>query len=424
VFSNVLPGLRELRAPLAAGYLWLTLVWLTLGDTLPTKTDVEGGPLERLYELEPVASDIGKAVVVSVAAYIIGSVAIDAQGLVRRWAPRAWSKPRTPSRGALVALESALVGSPEVQRWYYRRANAALGETAPDDESAYGQNSRDASVSRTRAELRSAAEGLPRRRMLALAGFLSGELDAVFDPETASREQTERRESKGLPPLKFGAQDIEQHQRHLNELLLGDEMRRWLVDAGWSWWAASEVEDLSDREPTRLPTPEEAGAWQPSPEQVEDRHEALSSILGILRGLPLTTEPAVRWIDANRDVVKTRLLDLSQSLHSEVDRPDAEATFRMGLWPPLAAMALYLAFAESPWWVLALALPSVLALQWMALRRTANDALVTAIAAKDQTRAMLIAGAYGTRREPPPLSEGEAPGGPKLGSRVGPAAGG
>jgi pimeloyl-ACP methyl ester carboxylesterase len=120
--------------------------------------------------------------------------------------------------------------------------------------------------------------------------------------------------------------------------------------------------------------------------------------------LPPITEPALEWIDKNRRVVKTRLLDLSQALHSEVDRPDAEATFRMGLWPPFAAIALYLAVAESPLWALGLALPIVLAVQWLALRRTANDALVTAIAAKDQTREMLISGAYGVEPQPPSLA--------------------
>lgn len=54
---------------------------------------------------------------------------------------------------------------------------------------------------------------------------------------------------------------------------------------------------------------------------------------------------AETYIEENRDVLKARLLDLSPSLHSEVDRPDSEATFRMAVWPPLVAVALYLAAA-------------------------------------------------------------------------------
>ena len=78
MLSNVLPGLRELRAPLAAGYLWLTWSWLVWGDDLPTRAEVSG-PLARLYALEPVVSKLGVAVVASVGAYIVGSIAIDMQ---------------------------------------------------------------------------------------------------------------------------------------------------------------------------------------------------------------------------------------------------------------------------------------------------------------------------------------------------------
>lgn len=75
MLGNVLPGLRELRAPLAAGYLWLLFAWLVWGDELPTSKEVRSDPaLDRLYELEPVISSIGLAVVASVAAYMVGSI--------------------------------------------------------------------------------------------------------------------------------------------------------------------------------------------------------------------------------------------------------------------------------------------------------------------------------------------------------------
>jgi hypothetical protein len=78
MLASVMPGLRELRAPLAAGYLWLALSWLVLGDALPASDEVNG-PFARLYELEPVVSNLGLAVVASVGAYILGSIAIDVQ---------------------------------------------------------------------------------------------------------------------------------------------------------------------------------------------------------------------------------------------------------------------------------------------------------------------------------------------------------
>src|SRR5690349_15031744 len=82
MLANVMPGLRELRAPLTAGYLWLLWAWLTFGGLLPNATTP--GHLARLYDLGPVVSDFGLAVVASVAAYVIGSIVIDAQVLIGR----------------------------------------------------------------------------------------------------------------------------------------------------------------------------------------------------------------------------------------------------------------------------------------------------------------------------------------------------
>ena len=84
---------------------------------------------------------------------------------------------------------------------------------------------------------------------------------------------------------------------------------------------------------------------------------------------------AANWIAANRAIVKTRLLDISAALHSEVDRPDAEATFRMVLWPPLALISAYLALTSSVLWVWALLLPLALAVQWLIC--SVDDGLTT-----------------------------------------------
>jgi hypothetical protein len=338
VFANVLPGLRELRAPLAAGYLWLTLFWLAFADTLPTKTDVEGSPLERLYELEPVVSDIGKAVVVSVAAYMVGSVAIDAQGLVRKATP-------TPiSYGAADALEAAIADAPEVQRWYVSAAAESLRRTP-----------------RPSGEEPSAH--------LQLRSHLIDEVSVLIDELQAALGSQD-----GLTGEEPG-----QRGRYLSKVVRAKEMRGWLVRTSRAWRNSSDA--ANDR-------------------AMHDVRDDVSVALDLCNRLPSVSNAAAGWINVNRVVVKTRLLDLSPALHSEVDRPDAEATFRMALWPPLGAIALYLAFADSPWWALALVLPVALGLQWIALRRRANDALVTAIAAKPEIRDMLIAGAYGTQQQP------------------------
>jgi hypothetical protein len=75
VLMNLLPGLRELRAPLASGYLWLLSAWLFLGqmDWLPSKRPPGSGEVARLWDL---GGTLGKTVAlaaVTFVAYLIGS---------------------------------------------------------------------------------------------------------------------------------------------------------------------------------------------------------------------------------------------------------------------------------------------------------------------------------------------------------------
>jgi hypothetical protein len=72
---NLLPGLRELRAPLVSGYLWLISAWLFLGrmEWLPTERPPGNGEVARLWDL---GGTLGKTVVlaaVTFLAYLIGS---------------------------------------------------------------------------------------------------------------------------------------------------------------------------------------------------------------------------------------------------------------------------------------------------------------------------------------------------------------
>jgi hypothetical protein len=75
MLMHLLPGLRELRAPLVSGYLWLITAWLLLGhlDWLPSERPEGGGEVARLWDLGGI---LGKTVVlaaISFIAYLIGS---------------------------------------------------------------------------------------------------------------------------------------------------------------------------------------------------------------------------------------------------------------------------------------------------------------------------------------------------------------
>jgi hypothetical protein len=104
MLTSLLPGLRELRAPLAAGYLWLLLFWLVLGDELPTSSESKADALDRAYRLEPVLSQLGLAIVVSVAACVIGSIVTDMQSRIAQLAIAEPQPPGIRSRADLAFL--------------------------------------------------------------------------------------------------------------------------------------------------------------------------------------------------------------------------------------------------------------------------------------------------------------------------------
>lgn len=71
---NLLPGLRELRAPLAAGYLWLFAVWLFFDGKIPQPA----GAAAFFGQFKAV----GAAAALTFAAYLVGSFLTDLFGVV------------------------------------------------------------------------------------------------------------------------------------------------------------------------------------------------------------------------------------------------------------------------------------------------------------------------------------------------------
>ncbi len=71
--ANLLPGIRDLRAPLAAGYIWLLGLWLAIESEVPGESDANG-LLDSVYRLGDGLSAIGLGVVASFVAYVLGSL--------------------------------------------------------------------------------------------------------------------------------------------------------------------------------------------------------------------------------------------------------------------------------------------------------------------------------------------------------------
>src|SRR5512132_4174038 len=80
LLASVIPGLRAIRAPLIAGYLWLLVAWLHF-DPSPGFRD-ETGVVAEFVDLADTIGRIATAAGVTVGAYLLGSLSVGLFGRV------------------------------------------------------------------------------------------------------------------------------------------------------------------------------------------------------------------------------------------------------------------------------------------------------------------------------------------------------
>src|SRR3954469_23060979 len=72
VLMNLLPGLRDLRTPLAVGYLWLTALWLVFGNRVPDPGDASG-LVHDLYRAASAVGTTASLAALTFTAYLMGT---------------------------------------------------------------------------------------------------------------------------------------------------------------------------------------------------------------------------------------------------------------------------------------------------------------------------------------------------------------
>ncbi|MFD3504060.1 hypothetical protein ACFWWT_13465 [Streptomyces sp. NPDC058676] len=73
MLANLLPGLRDVRAPLSTGCIWLLTLWLVLGDRVPTQQQAHGVWVS-LYRLGGLIGPAGVLAAGAFLAYLIGAM--------------------------------------------------------------------------------------------------------------------------------------------------------------------------------------------------------------------------------------------------------------------------------------------------------------------------------------------------------------
>jgi hypothetical protein len=81
-------GLRDLRAPLVAGSLWLLVGWLALDPSTPLADHARSGVASSLVDLAETVGPAATAAGVSVFVYVIGAISVSLPGLIRPFSAR------------------------------------------------------------------------------------------------------------------------------------------------------------------------------------------------------------------------------------------------------------------------------------------------------------------------------------------------
>jgi hypothetical protein len=85
MLTNLLPGLRELCAPLAAGYVWILALWLGLHPILPLHGKATG-PYRDILDVADWAGKPGTFAAITFAAYLAGVLSIAAHNVLNSFA--------------------------------------------------------------------------------------------------------------------------------------------------------------------------------------------------------------------------------------------------------------------------------------------------------------------------------------------------
>lgn len=73
--TSLLPGLRQLRAPLAVGLVWLIATWLAVAPDIPSRSQATG-VFADLYELTAAVGKVPTLAAAAFAAYLIGILSV------------------------------------------------------------------------------------------------------------------------------------------------------------------------------------------------------------------------------------------------------------------------------------------------------------------------------------------------------------
>lgn len=326
MIANLITGLRDIRAGLAAGYLWLVAIWLLVYDDVPRNAKEATGLWHSVFELEGVASALGVGAVLSFGAYLLGTASQAALDPIVRGMSRLLIGGRIvdigqPDYGFLQTKFGIRGASIPARSWHTLDLIALEAVTRIE---AIARDNIHNAISRPYAwsdEMEADAQGMS--------------LDELRRRQQSQDESDFERWFAAL------VEDLEVLDKGtVFRGLQGIIAPRLLDRLRWAYAAM-----LPGLAPEKGPQPE------------------LDKQLSIALALELS-------------LIKNRLLTQDLDQYNLVDRIESEAELRFALIAPLAAILSVLVAAASPGWAIGFIAIAVLYYQAATYERRANSAIV------------------------------------------------
>jgi hypothetical protein len=326
MLASLLPGLRDLRAPLAAGYLWLAAGWLYFAPQLPASVNDADGVLKDIYRVADASNPVAIAAGLTFIAYLLG---ILSTGLLTPVVPVIWTLLILP-----IVLSGIAVDRIE-RRIKKRRQGIHLTEFADDDLWA--------SLTRRRWTTRA------DRKIDLLAERASTAI--LIDPN---------------------------HRNTFLEKLEERSIRRLIrrMDGFGIYSYQNLMENASEDEEGKLVKLRKMLA--------EDLQEGSKAAAVALFASEVDVYEHLREIDEELELVPERIVGDKPATYERWDRLMAEAEFRQAIVPPLfAIVAALMARGVLGWplWLLAAIIPFVIYYQGVRKENAAEAQLIQTVEA-------------------------------------------
>jgi hypothetical protein len=296
ILSQLLPGLRDLRTPLAVGYVWLTALYFFLSNQIPEDPSELGGIYREIYRLSHAAGLTATLAAVTFLAYLVGILSIQLQT-------------------AFLSIVRSLMNVSlrhMLPKWYSHEYNRSGGPS----QARLANSLTEACVAHV-TRLWDADEGRTWRTKAV-------DMLEPKQPANYTQRSLEEREKRARASLLQWVKE---------QSLIAARIRR---DITVKPRAVDRLLKLQ-RKIARVPTYPE---YSPP------------------RG-PMSLRDWIRDLYAELPRLPNRLLGKDSDLWAEWDKRRAEGEFRLGLVPPVLALGIVLGVTIHPAWLL-LVLPSAL----------------------------------------------------------------